>query len=619
MRTQICRATAFIVVSMASASAQYTIDTYAGSPVADGTPALMAGLAPRGVNVDGSGSVYITGPTGVYKLGQDGTITTLAGSSTGYGGDGGPASSAMLWDTSAVAFDSAGNAFIADTGNAYIRRVDAANGVITTVAGSPYAFSKVGKSGDGGQATDALLYSPYGVAVDPAGKTLYFSDVSPAQIRKVDLTTGIISTIAGVFSAVRNSSPRGLALDGAGSLYVADRGSHRILKVTLATGATATVVGTTSGFSGDGSTADKAQLQQPRGVAFDGAGNMYIADAGNLRVRRVDAATKVISTFAGNGQFGSAGDGGDAKAASFSDIGSVAVDPSGAVYAADYFNGRVRQIGLDGNINTVAGGNGGDGGAANQAQIYYPGLLSLNVDGSLLIPDWNRIRMVDSARNISTVAGNGTPGYPSESVAATDAQFGTYPGGAVTDAAGNLYIADATNSIIRKVDRSTGLITTVAGSRSNQCKPVTDGVAALSASLCTPVGLAFDSSGNMYISDYDDSQVFVVSASTGMLSVFAGTGSLSYNGDKGPAAKAAIGIPSCVIAGADGNIYICDSQNNVIRSVNIASRIISTVAGNGNAGFGVDGGLATATKLDTPSALAMDAWPLPRSAQLRVQ
>ena len=609
MRTQICRTAALVLACLAPASAQYTIDTYAGSGVADGTPALMAGLAPRAVSVDRSGSVYITGPTGINRLGLDGTVTNFAGSTTGYGGDGGPAASAMLWDPFAVAFDSAGNAYIADTGNGYIRRVDAASGVITTVAGAAYDFTKLGKPGDGGPATDALLVSPYGVAVDPAGKTLYFSDISPGQIRKVDLATGIISTIAGVFSAVRNASPRGLALDGAGSLYVADRGSHRILKVTLATGATTTVVGTTAGFSGDGGTADKAQLQQPRDVAFDSAGNMYIADAGNLLVRKVDATTKVISTFAGTtGTFGSGGDGGDAKAATFSDIGSIAIDPSGAVYVADYYNGRVRQIGLDGKINTIAGGNGGDGGAANQAQIYYPGLLSLNGDGSLLIPDWNRIRMVDSSGTITTVAGNGTPGPAGSGapMAATDAQFGTYPGGAVADGLGNLLVADTTNSIIRLVILQGNVITTLVGSRANKCKTNTDGVAASAASLCAPVGVALDAARNLYIADFDAAQVFVVTFSTGRLSVFAGTGSSALSGNGGPAVKAAIGAPSCVVAGNDGNIYICDFRNNVIRKVNIASGIISAVAGNGSAGLGADGGLATATKLDGPSALAFD-------------
>ena len=570
----------------AGAQTQYTIDTFAKSSIPDGTPALGAALLPRGVSVGPSGVPYTTS-INVYRLGADGSLTTAAGTTMNYSGDGGPANQAQIWDPWSVAFDKAGNMYIADTGNSVIRKVDAATGVISTIAGTGDA----GHSGDGGKATQAKLNSPIGIAVDPSGN-VYFSDLSPSVIRKITQSTGIITDVAGVFSAVRSANPRGLAMDAAGNLYIAERGSHKILKFSPATSSTVIVAGSSQGFGGDGQTLDKALLSLPQAVAFDGAGNLYIADNGNHRVRMISADFKSISTVAGSGARGADGDGGPALSASFSDVFTIAADNAGNVYVADTYNGKVRMIGGDGSINTIAGGNGGDGGPATQSQFIFPALLTNGPDGSLYVTELNRVRKIDSSGIITTVAGNGSTGFSGDNGPATSASLGLYPNGTALDAAGNLYIADTSNNVIRRVDSSTGVITTAVGDPQQLfCILVPNGPAA-SASLCSPQAVAFDSAGNMYISNNQSSAVYVVDTA-GRINLV-NTGSLSS--------------PTCLyVDQSAGNLYICDTGHSTIVKVNLASKAITTVAGIKNqSGDGPVGGPATAAKLNDPQALATD-------------
>lgn len=578
----------FAVLTTAGAQTQYKIDTFAGSSIPDGAPALNVALLPRSVAFNPSGVLHISA-LNVYRLGADGNLTTAAGTTMNYSGDGGPANQATIWDPQSVAFDAAGNLYIADTGNSAIRKVDAATGVISTIAGTSFP----GNSGDGGPAVKAQLNLPSGVVVDPSG-TLYFSDSAPPVIRKVVLSTGIISTVPGVFSAVRNSNPRGIALDGAGNLYVADRGSHKILKVALATNTTSIFSGGTQGFSGDGGTPDKAQFSSPQSVSVDGAGNLYIADNGNRRIRKISADLKTVSTVAGTGVQGAGGDGGPAAIAQLSDVFWVTADAGGNVYAADTDNGKVRMIGGDGVINTIAGGSGGDGGPALQSQFVFPALLSTDPDGGLYVTELNRVRKVDSSGAISTVAGNGTTGFSGDKGPAVNASLGLFPNGTALDSAGSLYITDSSNAVVRKVDRSTGVITTVVGDFNKQCAPVVSGAPAVSSSLCLPQAVAFDASGNMYISDYIESQVYAVSAADGTIKPVAGLG---------------LDSPTCLyIDQAGGDLYVCDYGHSTVVRLNLASGVVKTVAGVKNSsGFGLDGGPATATKLDGPQALAMDS------------
>jgi sugar lactone lactonase YvrE len=253
-----------------------------------------------------------------------------------------------------VAVDAAGNLLIADTGNNRIRRVDGATGVITTVAGTGPTGSEAGSfSGDGGPAVNANLRFPSSVAVDASGN-LYIADGGNHRIRRVDSVTGIITTAAGSGSfgfsgdggpaTDAQLAPSDIAVDASGNLFIADANNNRIRRVDGATGVITTVAGTgTAGHSGDGGPATSASLFSPRGVAVDAAGNLFFAVASN-RIRRVDAATGIITTVAGSGASGFSGDGGPAISASLFGPAGVAVDAAGNLFIADFRNNRIRRV-----------------------------------------------------------------------------------------------------------------------------------------------------------------------------------------------------------------------------------------------------------------------------------
>ena len=329
-----------------------------------------------------------------------GVIDTLAGDGNeGFTGDGGPATEASLGNNPwSAAVDAASNVYVVDTGNHRIRKIDR-RGLIQTVAGNGIA----GFSGDGGAATAASLNGPFAVAVDSTGN-IYIADTGNNRVRKVD-TKGIISTIAG---------------------------------------------NDTFGFDGDGGPATSATLYGPQSVALDVLGRLYIADWGNNRVRLV-SASGLISTVAGDGASWYNGDGQPAVSASLS-VRAVAVDSAGNLYIADEQNNRIRKVDEEGLIRTVAGngrsGFSGDGGPATEASLYSPYSVAISKSGDIFIADFNndRIRMVNSAGVIDTVVGNGTVGFSGDGNAATAAEVSSLTGVAV-DAAENIYIPDGTHRI----------------------------------------------------------------------------------------------------------------------------------------------------------------------------
>jgi sugar lactone lactonase YvrE len=388
------RLTILFAVVAAGAQAQ-TITTVAGNGTfgynGDGIPAVTASLAfPYDVVLDSAGSLIIADPSNhrVRKV-KAGTITTIAGTGVeGYNGDGIKAVKAMLDNPNGVAIDSADNVFIVDRSNQRIRRVEASTGVITTVAGNGIA----GYGGDGGLATAASLNSPLGMVVDGQGN-LIIADFFNNRIRRVDAVTRVITTIAGtgVFGYTGDGGPAtsadltyttGVGVDGGGNVYVALLHSHAIRRVDASTGTITTVAGTgVAGFSGDGGPATSAQLQYPYRVTVDSAGNLFIADTENNRVRKVDAITGVINTIAGNGTSGFSGDGGSPLDAMLHTPLGIAVDGAGNWFVADEGNERVRRVGAVPTA-TVSGTAAICKGAATAIQAVLTGTSPWNLTWS---------------------------------------------------------------------------------------------------------------------------------------------------------------------------------------------------------------------------------------------
>jgi DNA-binding beta-propeller fold protein YncE len=334
-------------------------------------------------------------------------VVTLAGTGVpGFLGDGGAATAAALNSPSGVAVDSAGNVYVSDNVNERVRRIDRATRAITTLAGTGQASY----SGDGGAGTNADLNNPQGLAVDPGGTTLYIADFSNNRVRRVNLNSGTIDTVAGTgvygFSgdggpavSAQLAYPVGLALDGAGNLFIADQRNQRIRRVDRASGVIITVAGNGQiGFSGDGGPATAATFNFPVGVVADSAGNLFIVDQVNERVRRIDKASGTLSTVAGNGSYGFSGDGGPATAAQLANPTFLAFDSSGNLLVVDQYNNRIRAIaGRDGTISTVAGtgtlGFGGDGEPPAEASFNHPDGIAVGADGAIYICDQSDARV----------------------------------------------------------------------------------------------------------------------------------------------------------------------------------------------------------------------------------
>jgi len=338
-------------------------------------------------------------------------------------------------------------------------------GNVSTIAGD----GSQGYSGDGGPATSAVTNLPTDVVIDNSGN-IYFAEITNCVVRKI-ATDGTISTIAGVVgncnfdgdggaaNVAKLNFPTGLAVDTNGNLYIADRNNHRIRKVDTG-GIITTVAGNgTDGDSGDGGQATAANLDNPKAVTVDATGNIYISDWYNNKIKKVNTSG-IISTYAGTGNSGFSGDNGQATAAELKSPDGIAVDAAGNVYFSDRSNDRIRKIGTDGVITTVAGKGGfnafsGDGGQATNAELNDPNGIALDATGNIYVTDRdnNRIRKIGTDGVINTIIGTGTATYNG------DGQVGTAtsidgPSGIAIDNSGNIIFADYDNQRIRKLASS---------------------------------------------------------------------------------------------------------------------------------------------------------------------
>jgi sugar lactone lactonase YvrE len=565
-----------LALAPAVAQAQSTIATKAGGGP-NNIPALSSSIGtPLATVQDSTGNVYVADAHSnrVYKISTSGTLTVFAGNgSPGYAGDGAAAVNAQLFTPSGLAIDGTGNLFIADSGNNVIREVLASNGFIQTVAGNNAAGP--GYSGDNGSPTAAQLNNPNGVFVD-SSNNIYIADSGNNVIREVVAATTKIQAIAGNFLA----GP---------------------------------------GFSGDNGVPTAAQLNNPLGVTLDTAGNIFIADHNNNRIREVVFATGKIQTFAGTGVPGVAGDGGLATAAQLNGPSAVYAtgsfaDASGALYLADTNNHIIRKVlSINLKINAVAGnglpGFTGDGGPAIFAELTSPRGVSVDTTGNIFIADTGNsfVREVAALNGaIHIFGGNGTVGLSGDGFAALNAAL-NLPASVAVDNTGNIFIADTSNNIVREVVVATGLIQTIAGR--GQAGFSGNG-SAINALLNGPAGVYVDGSGNIYIADTKNHVIREVIAATGNIQTVAGNASQGFSGDTGFAIQAQLNSPTGVFVDAAGNIYIADTGNHVIRKVTIADGKINTIAGNFAAGPGYSGdtGSPTSAQLHSPNDVYVDSF-----------
>ena len=495
-------------------------------------------------------------------------INTIAGNGTaGYSGDGGAATSAELGYPYSAVVDTAGNLYIGDYNNNRVRKVSP-GGIISTIAGNGIR----GFSGDGSAATSAEFYYVNDVIIDGSGN-LYIADQDNDRIRKVT-PGGIISTIAGGGNSglgdggpatlAELSAPNSLAVDGQGNIYITDNGNQRIRKVTISTGIISTIAGNgTYGYNGDNITATAAELSSPSQIAIDGLGNVYIADFNSNRIRKVTVSTGIISTIAGNGSNIYSGDGGLATSAGLTSPGGVAVDRAGNIYIADQGNNRIRKINAStGIISTIAGngvqGFAGDGGIANSAELYNPTKVAVDGSGNVYIADISnqRIRKLCPATSPGSISGSASVNqgtsqtYSIAAVSGATSYIWTLPSG---------WTGSSTSTSITTTVGSTGGTISVAAV--NAC-----GYASPQNTLAVTVNTQ-TSSQTIYIINYvaGDAQSGYFPGNQGIATDFGSIGTYDT-------ISASLNNPIGIAVDAEGNVYVADAGNNLIRKVTLSER-----------------------------------------------
>ena len=609
------------------------IAVLAGAGFRDGVPAREAAAGwPIGVARRPDGDLIVNDYWGnrIWRIDRDGVLHLFGGDGIpGTEGDGGPVAEARFREPHDLHQDRHGNLYLSDLGNHTIRRIDYRTGVVTLVAGN----GRIGRGGDGGPAVEAELDCTCGVAVD-ADDNVYLSDEWACNIRRIDAQTGIIDLFAGYaarhYPSERGASrpfagaglslmgyhgdggpashaafyhPEHLAFDSRGDLYVCDNSNDRIRRIDMRTGIISTVLGNGQRASnGDGGPAVEASTLMPDAICLDVHDNLYVGEKYGFRIRKVEAATGIVTTLVGNGvpAWGEEGLHGSRTGCNSVEAG-IWADPDGTVLWGDC-SGRLRRYdGTTGIVTTVLGGTGiGDGAAPGSAFLRGPLGIDVAADGSIYFADrWNqRVRRIDAATGeITTVAGNGARSYGGDGGPAIDAYLGN-PSDVAVDSRGRVAIADNRRQHVRVVDAD-GTIRAACGIGQPWDKG--DGGPAISAGVVMVMSVRYGPDDALYLGDAVG-RVRRIDPHTGIITTVAGIGLPGYSGDGGEATAARIGTPEAIAFGPDGSLYFADSVHHVIRRM-APNGIIDTVIGDGTAGHTEDGTDPRRARIDTPRGL----------------
>ena len=588
------------------------ISTFAGIGKAgfsgDGGPAVSAKLnLPSGLATDEKGNLYISDRSNdrIRVVDKKGVIRTYAGSGVaGFQGDAGPALKAQLDKPFGIALDEAENLYIADRNNNRVRKVSP-EGIITTVAGDGGFFFM----GDNGPAYRASVAAPTGVAVDKKGN-LYIADRNNNRIRLVD-KLGMIRTVAGTGQQDYNGEsetaretnlylPFGLTVDSNDKLLVIDRSHYRIRRIDPKSGKVETIAGNgLKLFAGDGGPATGATLSFPHGMFVDKNDNLIFSDKGHYRIRKI-TPKGIISTIGGNGRRGNVGNNIPALEANVYNVTTIIQNPVGDAFMSSPsgFVSIIRRLDAKGIIHDYIDtaspkyreaiskskhkGLVQTGAVATITQFSD---ITFDPKGNLFISDRmnHQIRKIDLNGNISTIAGTGDSDYYGDGGPALEAAFRD-PNSLASDKQGNIYIAEAANNRIRKIDTK-GIVTTVAGNGEHADSG--DGGPALKAAIRSMDDIAFSPEGELHILGTNTHKVRKITQD-GKIVTVVGKGYAGFFGDDGPAIKAMLKNPAAISFDSKGNLYIADMGNNRIRKVD-KKGIITTFAGTGKFGWGRTG------------------------------
>ncbi len=621
------------------------IITIAGVGYREGAPARDAPSGwPLGVVRRPDGDLIVADYKAhrLWRIDRDGILHRFAGDGVpGDAGDGGPAIHARLYGPHDLALDRQGNLYLSDLWNNCYRRIDYRTGTIDRVAGS----GRVGRGGAGGPALDAEIDTTSGIAVDDDGN-IYLSGEWDNNIRRIDAETGRIEVFAGqearhyptedgprrpytgrlagtTFACETGLSlggyhgdggpakdagflhPEHVAFDSKGNLYVCDNSNNRIRKIDARTGIVTTALGNGRPASnGDGGPAEDAAILMPDSLCIDVHDNLYVGEKYGYRVRKVDAATGIVSTLVGDGVpgWGEEGLHGSQTRCNSCESG-IWADPDGTVFWSDCSARLRRYDGATGVVTTALGGlRVGDDGPAVEAFLRGPAGICVGPDGHVYFADpWNqRIRAIDPLTGvIRTVAGSGARAFGGDNGPAIEASLGS-PHDVSVDSRGRVVIADSRHGRVRRVDED-GIIRAIAGTAFKA--DLGDGAAAVSASLYHVQAVAHAPNDDIYVGDAIG-RIRRIDAVTGVITTVAGVGIQGYSGDGGPAIRARIGAPSAIRLDRVGNIYFTDTAFHVVRRVD-PNGVISTIAGVGRPGFSPDGTPAAEALIDQPWGLAV--------------